>query len=336
MAINFPSTAGQPTNGTYTYTVAGITYSWNGESWVAAGAGASAVDTTVFSVTQNPASGSGTLSYATATGQFTYTPPLLSNFLTAESDTLQSVTGRGATTNVSLTLTNTLNVNSQFQLNSAQFVIAGDSPSSGNVSLGNYTGTGSLLVRCGQSQRMDLTDQSGSTTFASISNTSASFNGTLTAGGLTYPSSNGILNQVLTSTGTGSVVWSTISGLQSRTTASVTAVGLGAGSSTDLTIVTPKTYALHKIETNVAAWVTLYTDTTSRTNDQGRSENTDPLPGSGVIAEVITAGATTQLITPGVIGFNSTGSNATYTKIVNKSGGSTNVTVTLHFVQLEA
>ena len=40
MAINFPSTVGQPTNGSYTYTVAGISYSWNGESWVAAGAGA--------------------------------------------------------------------------------------------------------------------------------------------------------------------------------------------------------------------------------------------------------------------------------------------------------
>ena len=48
MAINFPSTAGQPTNGSYTYTVAGISYSWNGESWVAAGAGASATDRTLF------------------------------------------------------------------------------------------------------------------------------------------------------------------------------------------------------------------------------------------------------------------------------------------------
>ena len=38
MAINFPSTAGQPTNGSYTYTVAGITYSWDGSSWAAAGA----------------------------------------------------------------------------------------------------------------------------------------------------------------------------------------------------------------------------------------------------------------------------------------------------------
>ena len=38
MAINFPSTAGQPTNGSYTFTVSGITYSWDGASWNALGA----------------------------------------------------------------------------------------------------------------------------------------------------------------------------------------------------------------------------------------------------------------------------------------------------------
>ena len=38
MAINFPSTAGQPTDGSYTFTVSGITYSWDGESWNALGA----------------------------------------------------------------------------------------------------------------------------------------------------------------------------------------------------------------------------------------------------------------------------------------------------------
>ena len=51
MAINFPSTAGQNTDGTFTYVVAGITYSWNGESWTAAGGGATATDLTIFSAT---------------------------------------------------------------------------------------------------------------------------------------------------------------------------------------------------------------------------------------------------------------------------------------------
>ena len=53
MAINFPSTTGQPTDGSYTYNIAGIVYAWNGSSWQAAGAGASATDKTLFSVTQN-------------------------------------------------------------------------------------------------------------------------------------------------------------------------------------------------------------------------------------------------------------------------------------------
>ena len=74
MAINFPSTAGQPTNGSYTYTVAGISYSWNGESWVAAGAGASATDRTLFSVSTNAASATPALSYNSNSGVFSYTP----------------------------------------------------------------------------------------------------------------------------------------------------------------------------------------------------------------------------------------------------------------------
>ena len=39
MAINFPSTAGQATDGSYTYNVAGIVYAWNGSFGKAAGAG---------------------------------------------------------------------------------------------------------------------------------------------------------------------------------------------------------------------------------------------------------------------------------------------------------
>ena len=97
MAINFPSTAGQATDGSYTYTVAGIVYAWNGSSWEAAGAGASATDRTLFSVT-NASAGSTSLSYNNSNGVFTYTPPDLSGYLTAEADTLDTVTGRGATT----------------------------------------------------------------------------------------------------------------------------------------------------------------------------------------------------------------------------------------------
>jgi len=51
----------------------------------------------VPSVTVN-APGTANLTYASLNGEFTYTPPDLSSYLTAEVDTLDTVTGRGATT----------------------------------------------------------------------------------------------------------------------------------------------------------------------------------------------------------------------------------------------
>ena len=89
MAINFPATGGQATDGSFTYTVAGIVYAWNGSSWQAAGAGASATDRSLFSVTTNSANATPALSYDNNTGVFTYTPPL------PESDTFDDVVGRG-------------------------------------------------------------------------------------------------------------------------------------------------------------------------------------------------------------------------------------------------
>ena len=49
--------------------------------------------------------------------------------------------------------------------------------------------------------------------------------GTPTTGGLTYPTSNGTSGQVLTSNGSGTVTWTTVSGAESDTLASVTSRG---------------------------------------------------------------------------------------------------------------
>jgi len=127
------------------------------------------------------------------------------------------------------------------------------------------------------------------------------------------------------------------SGLTSRTTANQTASNLADGGIADIDITAAKTYALLKIQTSHAAWVTLYTSAAARTQDQNRLEVTDPQPGSGVIAEIITTDGGTQSITPGTIGWNDDGTPSTtaYVKVVNKSGSTQNLTVTLHFVQLE-
>ena len=122
------------------------------------------------------------------------------------------------------------------------------------------------------------------------------------------------------------------------TTASLINNNTAADGALDITAVA-KTYALLKISTSAAAWVTLYTDSASRSSDATRTETTDPLPGSGVIVEVITtSGSLSQIITPGVVGWNNDGtpSSTVYAKVVNKSGSSAAITVTLNFVSLEA
>jgi hypothetical protein len=128
------------------------------------------------------------------------------------------------------------------------------------------------------------------------------------------------------------------SSLQSRGTLTVSTGVIANNAASSVAIIGFKTYALLKIETTAAAWVTVYTSTAARTADSGRLETTDPIPGSGVVAEIITTAATSQAMTPATIGFNNdpTPSENIYLKVVNKSGSSTAITVTLTVLQLEA
>ena len=127
------------------------------------------------------------------------------------------------------------------------------------------------------------------------------------------------------------------SGLGTRATDSVTFSSLADGASVNGTLALGKTYSLLKIETSHAAWVTIYIDAASRTNDASRNIQTDPLPGAGIIAEIVTTGDTIQNITPAVVGWNndSTPSATAYLKVVNMSGGTQNLVVTATFVNLE-
>ena len=347
MAINFPSTAGQATDGSYTYTVAGIIYSWDGSSWTAAGAGASATDRTLFSVTQN-AAGSAALSYNNNSGVFSYTPPDLSSYLTAEADTLATVTARGSQTNTGVYFPDgvkaTFGASPSHELEIYRDVSGvnsyisdvgtGDLRITTNSSIEFMKGTSATLAKFTVDGACEL--RYNNTTRIETTNTGATITGALTAGGLTYPNTNGSSGQVLTSDGAGNVTW-TAGGLQSRTTAQVTQSIANQGSA-DVSITTPSGYALLSIATSHAAWVTLYSDTASRTSDASRAITNDPLPGSGVLAEVITTGNATQLITPGVICFNSggAGQNTTYAKIVNRSGSTNNIQVTLTYITIEA
>ena len=124
-----------------------------------------------------------------------------------------------------------------------------------------------------------------------------------------------------------------------RFTTSASTGSIAAAATQDITIAGCETYALLKIATSHAAWVRLYTDTTSRTNDASRAYTTDPTPGSGVLAEVYstTSGSNTFKMSPGVIGWNDDGtpSSNIYAKVTNNESGSADVTVTLTIVRME-
>lgn len=131
--------------------------------------------------------------------------------------------------------------------------------------------------------------------------------------------------------------WNPADAAGGRSTVQASTSSIANGASENVTIVGFKSYALLKIQTSAAAWVTIYSDTGSRLSDASRSENTDPTSGSGVIAEVIHTAAATTKITPGTIGWNDDTIPSTniYLKVVNKSGSTAAITVTLTILQLE-
>lgn len=128
-------------------------------------------------------------------------------------------------------------------------------------------------------------------------------------------------------------------GAQSRNivsgvTTSIANLGIG---NTD--IIGQKSYALMKVGLSTTGWIRLYTDSTSRLNDVSRSVGEDPAPGSGVIAEVVTTGISTQqMITPFAMGGNMDEpvTNKIYVAIQNLSGSTQTITANLTILQLEA
>lgn len=95
-----------------------------------------------LSVTTNSA-GSAALAYNSSTGVFSYTPPDLSSYLTSytESDTLDSVTGRGATTSNAITVGNLTSTGIDDNASSTAITIssAGATTFSGDVILSEAT-----------------------------------------------------------------------------------------------------------------------------------------------------------------------------------------------------
>ncbi len=279
MAINYPSTTNQPTDGSFAHTAEGITWIWDGTSWKAQG------------ITSN------------------YVLPTAS-----------------ATTKGGIKVGQNLSVAADGTLAASAAVTAVDDLSDVTIS----TPTTGQVIKYDGSGWVNGTDDTGTT-----------INAIDDIGDVDTTTAAPQVGEVLKWDGSKWVPGTDAigTGLGSRQTAQGTTGSINNNQKLDIPITVAKTYALLSVEVSHPAWVTIYTDNVSRTNDASRAETTDPLPGSGVIAEIITNEAVVQPITPGTIGYNRGNPvNAqAYLKVVNKSGATIpgGITVTLTYVQLE-
>ena len=297
MAINFPATSGEATDGSFTHTESGITWSWDGTTWTSLGVTGS------YSL---PIASSSTLGGI----------KVGSNLTISGDGTLAAQTG------ASVNCFSSINVVGQNQI---------DADSNSDI-LTLAAGSGISIATNSTSDTVTITATGGGGSYGDsdvdthLNVSGASSGEILSWNGTDYA-------WVADQTGGGGG-----SGLQSRTSANAATASIANGASANIQITAAKTYALQKIQTSAAAWVTLYVSAAARTADASRNETTDPLPGAGVIAEVITSDGAIQNITPGTLGWNdeSTPTTDAYLKVVNKSGSTQAITVTLHFVALEA
>ena len=401
MAIDFPATSGQATDGSYTHTASGITWAWDGTTWKAQGVTASYVLPTASATVLGGIKVGTGLSINSSTSVLSANSIALDGLsdvstsgvnsgeilkyngsswapaaddsgasaLTIKDEGIDKTTasssidfvGAGVTatnsgTDVTVTIpgggsgapeiTWTLTANG-----TSDYVFSGDGfPTSQNDP--------TLYLIRGQTYK--FTNNTGGHPFRIQSTGATAGGGTAYNNGVTNQDATGATNQTLTFVvpmdapdtlyyqciahlamfGTIKVLTQGAgTGLGGRSVVSATTASLADNAAGDISITAHKSYALLSIKPSVASWVTLYSDAAARTADVNRVQGADPAPDAGVIAEVITTAAATEVkMTPGVIGWNNdtTPSNTVYAKVVNKSGSATTVDVELKVLQLEA
>lgn len=111
------------------------------------------------------------------------------------------------------------------------------------------------------------------------------------------------------------------------------------GASEEFTLPLGKTYVLQKIETDVAAWIRVYTSEAAQTADEAREHGEDILAGSGLIAEVTTGiGMLVIPMSPAPIGtdLEAVPSGVINITATNMSGDETEITITITALELES
>nr|WP_320132326.1 phage tail protein [uncultured Holophaga sp.] len=127
------------------------------------------------------------------------------------------------------------------------------------------------------------------------------------------------------------------SGLQSRSTASVTTATLAASATGSVSLTLPKGCDIYAIETDYPAWVRLYSSDAARTSDASRSATTRPTAGTGIFLDEVTTSSKLKIWSSPVPKFvNPAGENTAYLSITNNASSLEAITVTITYIQTEA
>ena len=359
MAINFPSTTGQATDGSFTHTASGVTWAWDGTTWKASGSTGYSLPTAAANVKGGVKIGSG----LTMTGE-TLSASVGATDKIEELNSSVEVIDTGTNGRVAITIDGEqkFDFNETVDGKGGWFTLRG----------GGASGEGGKIT-------LESGDEAGGISFFNPKTGSGTTSYDLPTA---YPTANG---QVLSSTTAGAMSWVTQSGgssgvtvqdegnalstagttlnfvgpnvvasgtgaaktitvsaaLDGRSTFTATTASIADGASDNISVTAHKSYMLLKIKPSIAAWVVLYVDDASRTADASRTQGADPAPDAGVIAEVVTTAANQEIkMSPGVLGWHQDGGNdavdTVFCKVVNKSGSTGTCTVSLTVVQLEA
>ena len=118
-----------------------------------------------------------------------------------------------------------------------------------------------------------------------------------------------------------------------RKTVTLTTASLADLATENDTIATMgRAFMLYNIETSHAAWVRFYDTVADRTADNGRIAGDPAVPGTGVLAEFLTT-SDNQIVDCGPVPIldngDSPGADAIYVSVVNRSGATNAITLTM-------
>jgi hypothetical protein len=135
--------------------------------------------------------------------------------------------------------------------------------------------------------------------------------------------------------GDGATAWNSLGyQLAPRRSASTT-VTVAAGGTNTGTLVLDTSDVVYSVTVDKACWLRFYNSAAASSADTGRDRATDPAAGSGVLFEIITAGAETIFLSPSVVVVNAESpATASYPFRVTNDAGTADVQVSVGFLRL--